>query len=56
MGEDLRQPDTAGGPDWAAYYRHTQGRQPRPLFDVFVQRPKHWTFDIVARRPMEPAR
>lgn len=47
MGEDLRQPDTAGGPDWAACYRHTQGRRPRPLFDVF---------DLVARRPMEPSR
>ncbi len=32
MAEDLHQSDTPGGPDWAAYYRHTRGREPRPLF------------------------
>ena len=26
------QPATEDGPDWAAYYRHTLGREPRPLF------------------------
>jgi methyltransferase family protein len=25
-------PETADGPDWPAYYRHTLGREPRPLF------------------------
>lgn len=25
--------DSAGGPDWVAYYRKTIGREPRPLFE-----------------------
>lgn len=28
----LHQPTAEDGPDWAAYYRHTRGREPRPLF------------------------
>lgn len=32
MPEELHQPATEDGPDWAAYYRHTSGREPRPLF------------------------
>ncbi|MBF8289734.1 MAG: Methyltransferase type 12 [Chloroflexi bacterium] len=32
MADELHQPANVGGPDWAAYYRHTQGREPRPLF------------------------
>ncbi|MBI2778072.1 MAG: class I SAM-dependent methyltransferase [Chloroflexi bacterium] len=32
MADELYQPRSEDGPDWAAYYRHTQGRQPRPLF------------------------
>jgi SAM-dependent methyltransferase len=28
-----RGPATAEGPDWSAYYGHTLGREPRPLFD-----------------------
>ena len=40
MAEDQRTPhdasaadaDAAAGPDWAAYYRHSLGREPRPLF------------------------
>ena len=32
MSEELHQPATEDGPDWAAYYRHTSGREPRPLF------------------------
>jgi cyclopropane fatty-acyl-phospholipid synthase-like methyltransferase len=30
--DELHQPQTDDGPDWAAYYRHTVGREPRPLF------------------------
>jgi hypothetical protein len=30
--DELHQPATEDGPDWAAYYRHTLGREPRPLF------------------------
>src|SRR5512141_2490861 len=33
MSDELHQPASEDGPDWAAYYRHTQGRPPRPLFD-----------------------
>ncbi len=29
---DKLQPAIDDGPDWAAYYRHTRGREPRPLF------------------------
>ena len=29
---DELQPAIDDGPDWAAYYRHTRGREPRPLF------------------------
>jgi SAM-dependent methyltransferase len=29
---DAATPDPDDGPDWAAYYRHTLGREPRPLF------------------------
>ncbi|HET9436404.1 MAG TPA: class I SAM-dependent methyltransferase, partial [Candidatus Limnocylindrales bacterium] len=32
MSDALHQPATEDGPDWAAYYRHTLGREPRPLF------------------------
>jgi phospholipid N-methyltransferase len=32
MPDELHQPATEDGPDWAAYYRHTLGREPRPLF------------------------
>ena len=32
MPDELLQPATEEGPDWAAYYRHTRGREPRPLF------------------------
>ena len=32
MPDELHQPASEDGPDWAAYYRHTQGREPRPLF------------------------
>ncbi|HEX5590335.1 MAG TPA: class I SAM-dependent methyltransferase [Candidatus Limnocylindrales bacterium] len=32
MSDELHQPATEDGPDWAAYYRHTLGREPRPLF------------------------
>jgi SAM-dependent methyltransferase len=32
MPEELHQTVTEDGPDWAAYYRHTLGREPRPLF------------------------
>ncbi|MCI0582537.1 MAG: class I SAM-dependent methyltransferase [Chloroflexi bacterium] len=32
MPDELHQPASEDGPDWAAYYRHTLGREPRPLF------------------------
>jgi SAM-dependent methyltransferase len=32
LANELHQPTTEDAPDWAAYYRHTQGREPRPLF------------------------
>lgn len=32
MPDELHQPATEDGPDWAAYYRHTLGREPRQLF------------------------
>jgi Methyltransferase domain len=33
VSDDLHQPDAAASePDWPAYYRHTAGREPRPLF------------------------
>lgn len=32
MADELHKPRSEDGPDWAAYYRHTQGRQPGPLF------------------------
>lgn len=32
MGEDHEAPTERDAPDWAAYYRHTLGREPRPLF------------------------
>ena len=32
MSDTLHQPATEDGPDWAEYYRHTQGRESRPLF------------------------
>lgn len=32
MPDDLHEPASDDGPDWAAYYRHTLGREPRPLF------------------------
>lgn len=32
MSDELHQPATEDGPDWAAYYRHSRGRPPRPLF------------------------
>lgn len=33
MPDELHQPVTEDGPDWVAYYRHTQGRVARPIFD-----------------------
>ena len=32
MPDVLHQPAIEDGPDWAAYYRHTREREPRPLF------------------------
>jgi len=32
MPDENNQPATSDGPDWPAYYRRTQGREPRPLF------------------------
>jgi SAM-dependent methyltransferase len=32
MDEDPEAPARPEEPDWAAYYRHTMGREPRPLF------------------------
>lgn len=32
VGEDEVTDDSEEAPDWAAYYRHTMGREPRPLF------------------------
>jgi cyclopropane fatty-acyl-phospholipid synthase-like methyltransferase len=32
VSQELHQDVTEDGPDWAAYYRHTLGREPRPLF------------------------
>ncbi len=31
-GAPVTDPDTQAGPDWAAYYRQTIGREPRPLY------------------------